>query len=148
MGEPHTPGPIHPTSSTAMNQNAINSTFRVFSKSYVFDPRPHIPFLVSAKRYWTWTDLNLEEYGDANTDLNLDNGEGRGDALTLIFAHANGFHKEHWEPIIHRLFEQQRVTGGSSFRIQDMWAFDAPNHGDAAVMNEGVLAWGYSVCKS
>lgn len=117
-----------------MSQSAISSTFKVFSKSYVFDPRPQLPFKISAKRYWT----------DSNSDV--DDDKTQGEALTVIFAHANGFHKEHWEPIIHRLFEQQRAAEQCALRIQDMWAIDAPNHGDAAVMNEEVLAWGYETC--
>ena len=32
-----------------MKQEAI----KVFSKLYVFDPRPHFPLRVVAKRYWT-----------------------------------------------------------------------------------------------
>ncbi|KAF8452385.1 Alpha/beta hydrolase family-domain-containing protein [Boletus edulis BED1] len=121
----------------------INSDFRVFSKNYVFDPRPHLPFRISAKRYWTHSDL--EECTNGKTNSNPDDDKIRAEMLTLVFAHANGFHKEHWEPIIHRLFEQQWASEQCPFRIQDMWALDAPNHGDAAVMNEEVLAWGYSL---
>ena len=125
-----------------MSQRATDSSFTVFSKYYVFDPRPHLPFRVSAKRYWT--DSDSEQGGNRN----LDNDRAQGGALTLIFAHANGFHKEHWEPTIHRLFEQQYAPERRPLRIQDMWALDAPNHGDAAVLNEEVLAWGYQICTS
>ena len=98
--------------SAATGQSAINSKFKVFSKSYVFDPRPHFPFRISASRYWTNSDSDSD--ADAGTSLDLDDGKMQRDALTLTFAHANGFHKEHWEPIIHRPFEQQQVVGRCS----------------------------------
>ena len=125
-----------------MSRRATNSSFMVFSKYYVFDSRPQLPFRVGAKRYWT--DSDSEQGG--NQDLADDRTQG--EALTLIFAHANGFHKEHWKPIIHHLFEQQYASEQCPLRIQDMWALDAPNHGDAAVLNEEVLAWGYQICMS
>ncbi|KAG9313726.1 Alpha/beta hydrolase family-domain-containing protein [Chiua virens] len=110
------------------------SSLKMFSKSYVFDPRPCLPFRISAKRYWMGSDAEQ----DATTN--------RGDQLTLVFAHAVGYHKEHWEPVIHRLFEQQWLpaSGQRSFRVQDMWALDAPNHGDSAVLNEDVIAERYN----
>lgn len=111
-----------------MKQEAI----KVFSKLYVFDPRPHFPLRVVAKRYWT----------EVCMDTPID--EAQREAVTLIFTHATGFHKEHWEPTIQRLFENQRAL---PFRIEDMWSIDAPNHGDAAVLNEDVLAWGYRICE-
>ncbi|KAG9313725.1 Alpha/beta hydrolase family-domain-containing protein [Chiua virens] len=123
----------------SLPKDATHPSFEVFSESYVFDPRPHVPFRISARRYWTASGVptsDVEGYGSAIS-------ETRQDFITPVFAHANGFHKEHWEPVIRRLFEHQRV-GGCSFQIQDMWAVDAPNHGDAGVMNEEVLAWGYS----
>ncbi|KAG0357503.1 hypothetical protein BGZ54_000318 [Gamsiella multidivaricata] len=49
----------------------------------------------------------------------------------MIFAHANGFHKEMWEPVISRL--NPRWTAG------DMYAFDCRNQGDSAVLNKNVL---------
>ncbi|KAF9168895.1 hypothetical protein BGX21_009297 [Mortierella sp. AD011] len=49
----------------------------------------------------------------------------------LLFAHATGFHKELWEPIMARLTPPWG-TG-------DMYAFDCRNHGDSAVLNKDVL---------
>ncbi|KAF9952996.1 hypothetical protein BGZ72_005779 [Mortierella alpina] len=49
----------------------------------------------------------------------------------IIFTHANGFHKEIWEPVIARM--SARWTAG------DMYAFDCRNHGDSAVLNKDVL---------
>ena len=54
----------------------------VSSKSYVFDPRPDFPLVATAKRF-----LFAE------------------DGFTLVFAHGNGFHKEHWDPVIDDLVE-------------------------------------------
>ncbi|KIJ59896.1 hypothetical protein HYDPIDRAFT_140079 [Hydnomerulius pinastri MD-312] len=105
---------------------------RVFCKSYVFDPRPRFPFRITAKRYCAREPPASDAHSNA-----------RSDALTLVFAHAGGVHKEHWEPIIHRLFEEHSGSAESSVSIEDMWTFAAPNHGDAAELNEEPLAWGY-----
>ena len=48
-----------------MSRRATNSSFMVFSKYYVFDPRPQLPFRVSAKRYRR--DSDSEQ--DGNRDL-------------------------------------------------------------------------------
>ncbi|KAI0634069.1 alpha/beta-hydrolase [Trametes polyzona] len=94
------------------------------SKSYVFDPRPAFPLLVTARQYWS-------------SDCARDDP----DALTLVFAHATGYHKEHWEPTLEHLFALLR-TGGKG-KIRDAWCIDAPNHGEAAKLNEKALQWGY-----
>ncbi|KAF9189370.1 hypothetical protein BGZ50_000813 [Haplosporangium sp. Z 11] len=49
----------------------------------------------------------------------------------IIFTHANGFHKEIWEPVISRL--------SSRWNASDMYAFDCRNQGDSAVLNKDVL---------
>ncbi|KAF9925911.1 hypothetical protein FBU30_004375 [Linnemannia zychae] len=49
----------------------------------------------------------------------------------IIFTHANGFHKEIWEPVISRL--------SSPWANSDMYAFDCRNQGDSAVLNKSVL---------
>jgi len=37
----------------------------------------------------------------------------------------------------------------SELKIREMWSIDAPNHGEAAILNEKSLLWGYEpVCKS
>ncbi|KAF5372547.1 hypothetical protein D9758_005199 [Tetrapyrgos nigripes] len=100
------------------------------SESFIFDPRPFIPLVTTVKRYW-----------GPSTTLNDDNPT----ALTLIFAHGTGFHKEHWEPSIEDLYDivEQQSNPASRLRIREVWSIDAPNHGDAAVLNEGVLQWSY-----
>ena len=69
------------------------------------------------------------------------------DTITLIFAHATGFHKEHWEPTLNNLHTLLQATNSGSVKVQYVWSIDTPNHGDAAVLNEKALKWGYDpVC--
>lgn len=97
----------------------------VHSQSFVFDPRPSYPLVSTVKRYWRPTSPNFADP----------------DAFTLIFLHGTNFHKEIWEATIDDLFD---LCGG---RIRDIWAIDAPNHGDAAILNEETLQWGYETCE-
>ncbi|KAF9903996.1 hypothetical protein BX616_001434 [Lobosporangium transversale] len=53
------------------------------------------------------------------------------DIPPIVFAHANGFHKETWEPLISRL-NPRWVPG-------DLYAFDCRNQGDSAILNKDVL---------
>ncbi|KAJ3885328.1 Alpha/beta hydrolase family-domain-containing protein [Lentinula edodes] len=96
----------------------------LLSESYVFDPRPHYPLLSTLKRFWnpSWTDSNSP------------------DGLTLLFTHGTGFHKEQWEPTIDHLLE---LIQNNSIKIREIWTIDAPNHGDAGVLNEKSLRNGY-----
>ncbi|KAG7095543.1 hypothetical protein E1B28_006281 [Marasmius oreades] len=98
------------------------------SRNFVFDPRPNFPLLVTAKRYW-----NPESpYINDPT------------ALTLVCLHGTGFHKEQWEPAIDDLLALVKAKN-DQVRIREVWSIDAPNHGDAAVLNEETLSWGYEV---
>ncbi|KAJ4490342.1 alpha beta-hydrolase [Lentinula aciculospora] len=54
---------------------------------------------------------------------------------TLFFAHANGFHKETWEPTILSLLSSQE----SQSHVQEIWVWEACNHGDSALLNSGKL---------
>jgi hypothetical protein len=97
-------------------------------QSYVFDPRPNFPLLLTAKRYYDPSSPHLMDPI----------------AFTLIFGHATGFHKEHYEPTIEDLYGLIRDTGShSSPKIREVWSIDCPNHGDAAVLNEDTLRRGY-----
>ncbi|KAF8072085.1 Alpha/beta hydrolase fold-1 [Lyophyllum atratum] len=60
------------------------------------------------------------------------------DGLTLLFAHCLGSHKEQWEPTIERIFHLQQSKDRRD-RVREAWAFDWQSHGDAAVLNEGLL---------
>ncbi|KAJ7671263.1 Alpha/beta hydrolase fold-1 [Mycena polygramma] len=94
------------------------------SQSYVFDPRPRYPLFLTAKRYWCTSSPHLNDP----------------DAFTLILAHGTGFHKELYEPTIEDLYGLVPADGP---KIREVWAIDAPNHGDAAVLNEESLQAGY-----
>ncbi|KAK0200883.1 Alpha/Beta hydrolase protein [Desarmillaria ectypa] len=48
----------------------------------------------------------------------------------LIFAHGTGFHKEHWEVTIQRIFSLDTLG-----LVREAWAVDAQTHGDAAALN-------------
>ncbi|PCH37587.1 alpha/beta-hydrolase [Wolfiporia cocos MD-104 SS10] len=95
-------------------------------ESYVCDARPDYPLLITAKRYWV--------PGLASDDPS---------ALTLILTHGTGYHKEQWEPTIEHLYEH--LAGQSPVRVRDVWSIDCPNHGEAAVLNEQTLRWGYHI---
>ncbi|KAJ7432133.1 Alpha/beta hydrolase fold-1 [Mycena galericulata] len=96
------------------------------SQSYVFDPRPNFPLLLAAKRYWSPSSPYLNDP----------------DALTLILTHGTGFHKEHYEPTLEDLYSMMLARPGGP-KIREAWSIDSPNHGDAAVLNEKTLLWGY-----
>lgn len=99
---------------------------RTQSESYLFDPRPNYPFLLTAKRYWKPSATH----------------SSHPDALTLICTHGTGFHKELWEPTLEYLWLLDGV------KVREIWSIDAPNHGDATIHNEDTLQWGYdSVCE-
>ncbi|KAJ8523118.1 hypothetical protein ONZ45_g426 [Pleurotus djamor] len=60
-----------------------------------------------------------------------------GPGVTLLFAHALGFHKEHWGPAIRELFRADLESGYPV--IKEAWAVDFPNHGQSAALNEDEL---------
>ncbi|KAG6901619.1 hypothetical protein C0995_009959 [Termitomyces sp. Mi166 len=96
------------------------------SQFYTFDSRPNYPLLITAKRYWKPDSKYLNDPS----------------ALTLIFTHGTGFHKEQWEPTIDELYALLDHEDGR-LRVREVWSIDAPNHGDAAVLNENILITGY-----
>ncbi|KAF9269513.1 hypothetical protein L218DRAFT_890089 [Marasmius fiardii PR-910] len=98
------------------------------SQNFVFDPRPNFPLLVTAKRY---RDSKSPHINDPT-------------ALTLVYLHGTGFHKEQWEPTIDDLLALVEARG-NQVRIREIWSIDAPNHGDAAILNEETLSWGYDL---
>lgn len=113
---------------------AIDSV-SVLSKSYVFDPRPRLPFRIVANRYWTGE--CPDEASKAGENL-----------LTLVFLPGHAAHKEQWEPTIQRLFQKQKAAQRRNIQFQDIWSLDLPNIGDSAILNEEVLLGGYDVCKA
>jgi hypothetical protein len=59
----------------------------------------------------------------------------KGIPLTLITSHANGFHKESWEPLLEEMMGIQSDT----YRIEEVWSLDIVNQGDSAVLNKARL---------
>ncbi|KAF7371109.1 AB hydrolase-1 domain-containing protein [Mycena sanguinolenta] len=94
------------------------------SQSFTFDPRPRYPLLLSVKRYWDPSSPHLDDPT----------------AVTLVFTHGTGFHKEQYEPMIQDLYNFLPFDGP---KIREVWSLDAPNHGDSAVLNEQALRSGY-----
>ncbi|KAF9430457.1 hypothetical protein BGZ94_006805 [Podila epigama] len=50
---------------------------------------------------------------------------------SMVITHANGFHKELWEPVLTRLDQK--------YSPRNMYAIDCRNHGDSAILNKDVL---------
>ncbi|KAJ2030689.1 hypothetical protein IWW57_001061 [Coemansia sp. S610] len=61
--------------------------------------------------------------------------DGERTRLTLLLAHANGFHKELWEPTLERVFAYK----GKSWFIDQAIALDSYNHGDSAIANRSFI---------
>ncbi|KAK0490382.1 Alpha/beta hydrolase fold-1 [Armillaria novae-zelandiae] len=55
------------------------------------------------------------------------------DGKALIFLHATGTHKEHWEPVIAKIFS-------STEGVKECWAFDSLSHGESALLNATEIA--------
>ncbi|KAF5384323.1 hypothetical protein D9615_003313 [Tricholomella constricta] len=64
----------------------------------------------------------------------------RAKGVTLFFAHANGFPKEIWEPVLHLL-----LSSAAASAIDEVWAWESVQHGDASLINGdkigGVFDW-------
>ncbi|TRM67463.1 Alpha/Beta hydrolase protein [Schizophyllum amplum] len=86
-------------------------------ETFTLDLRPAYRLLVAAKRY------------------RANDAQPNPDALTLLFVHSTHTCKEYWEPTIDDLVTH--VSAASRRRIHDIWAVDAPYHGDTALLNEG-----------
>ncbi|KAK0550661.1 hypothetical protein OC844_006692 [Tilletia horrida] len=65
--------------------------------------------------------------------------------LTLVLCHANGFHKETYEPFAHSLVDAlaadsgNSVTGSEGTRIDEIWSIDVIDSGDAGLLNARFL---------
>ncbi|CAG8495053.1 13228_t:CDS:2 [Cetraspora pellucida] len=80
--------------------------------------------------------LRIAANSYVTTDIDTKNNYGK---ISLVFAHATGFHKELWNPIIKKLHKQRyRWNGG------DIWTLDCSNHGDSALLNHDVLPNSFS----
>lgn len=58
---------------------------------------------------------------------------GNGGGLTLLLLHANGLHKETFEPTLRHLL--QAADEDSQYRIDEVWSLDAVQHGDSGLVN-------------
>ncbi|KAF8323435.1 hypothetical protein DL93DRAFT_2093078 [Clavulina sp. PMI_390] len=58
--------------------------------------------------------------------------------LTVLAFHANGYHKETFEPIFRCLIDSCNQPG-SRVRIDEFWSFDAAHTGDSALVNRNAL---------
>ncbi|KAF9508581.1 hypothetical protein BS47DRAFT_1302619 [Hydnum rufescens UP504] len=58
--------------------------------------------------------------------------------ITVLVSHANGFHKEVWEPTIKHLISLcDRPSSG--IHIDEVWSIDTANSGDSALLNDKYL---------
>jgi hypothetical protein len=62
-----------------------------------------------------------------------------------VFAHGTGFAKEFWEPTIDDLYELLACRGDETPKIREAWSIDCPSHGEAALLNEEALHYGFPV---
>lgn len=99
---------------------------QVISRNYTFEWRPEYPFLVNATRYYLPTGTVASSHEQSSP------------GFTAIFAHGTGFHKEQWEPTIHRLFEFN--TKANLPILREAWSVDCPNHGQSYILNEKSIA--------
>ncbi|EGO03375.1 hypothetical protein SERLA73DRAFT_174842 [Serpula lacrymans var. lacrymans S7.3] len=58
--------------------------------------------------------------------------------VVLLFAHCVSTHKETWEPTIEHFLDIQTRSVNRNV-VKEAWVVDAPNHGQAAVVNEHAL---------
>ncbi|KAF9653902.1 hypothetical protein BDM02DRAFT_3216155 [Thelephora ganbajun] len=89
-------------------------------------PTASYPYHIAAKRY-------SAHHGGCITEWWYDE---RDKDLTLIFLHSTSFPKEIWEPTIEGLLQGRDRW---KTRIREAYAIDCPNHGVAAVLNDGLL---------
>ncbi|KAG9006501.1 hypothetical protein FRB94_014343 [Tulasnella sp. JGI-2019a] len=99
-------------------------------ESHIFDPRPVSPLQVTAKRY-SW--FNPPSSGGSSSSSFQER-------YTLVCFHAGGFTKECWEPVLEALFSRVATCGQNApFTIDEAWAIDCQNHGEAAALNADAL---------
>lgn len=57
------------------------------------------------------------------------------DAIVVVASHANGFHKETYEPVFETLLKKSKVP------FAELWAVDTSHAGYAGFLNRGRLGW-------
>ncbi|KAF9043632.1 alpha/beta-hydrolase [Hymenopellis radicata] len=85
-------------------------------------------------------DLSIlaKRYRSSVPSESLDNISGP--RVILLFAHALGYHKEHWEPTLEALFDINcQPSQHAVLHIQEAWCIDCQDHGKSAILNEDAL---------
>ncbi|KAI0828202.1 hypothetical protein BC628DRAFT_1409294 [Trametes gibbosa] len=101
-----------------MESQKCTSSWRA---SHTSSTAPHIPLLVTARQYWS-----------------ADCARDDPDALTLVFAHATGLHKEQWEPTLAHLFALLRTSRKAKIRDAPMGRVARAVHLFLAGLGKGV----------
>ncbi|KAF9446266.1 hypothetical protein P691DRAFT_733620 [Macrolepiota fuliginosa MF-IS2] len=115
---PHLPPPHTPSSERA-------AAFSELSKR--LHGNGMIPAVVNGQHENVlWNVLNRYARGG----LNSTNSTG----ITLFFAHANGYPRETWEPVLGRIFSSP-ITN----MIDEVWTWECVQHGDAGLINAEAL---------
>ncbi|KAG8886288.1 hypothetical protein FRB98_001350 [Tulasnella sp. 332] len=96
------------------------------SDYYRHDPSAS-PLQITAKRYY-WRDAAPVP------------SASWGERYTLVCLNGTGMVKECWEPILESLFKKLSAAGTNNpFIIDEAWAIDWQNHGEAATLNAQLL---------
>ncbi|KZT22255.1 hypothetical protein NEOLEDRAFT_1181002 [Neolentinus lepideus HHB14362 ss-1] len=68
-----------------------------------------------------------------------ESGKKKGKGVTLFVLHATGFLKEIWEPALAQLVSQSQSSSSDTY-VEEIWAWESAQHGDAALLNESINA--------
>ncbi|KAA1088914.1 hypothetical protein PGT21_012790 [Puccinia graminis f. sp. tritici] len=79
---------------------------------------------IAVARYFVESDSGESKNVSADED----------DPITLILVHANGLHKETWEPMLAHL-----LVSPAAKKVQEIWAIDSAQYGDSAILNRSNL---------
>ncbi|KAH9948107.1 hypothetical protein B0H21DRAFT_821288 [Amylocystis lapponica] len=128
---PVAPAPVLPTWSPdkAQWQAAVARTAEGLFKR----KRPHNELDEPLNRNALWVCLNRYHRKGRESP-------GAAKGVTLFVAHANGFPKEIWEPMLQRLIAAHQAAR-PTYSIDEIWLWEAVNHGDACLINGEKLGW-------
>ncbi|KAH9926153.1 alpha/beta-hydrolase [Fomitopsis serialis] len=121
---PEVPQPDTPARGPVANAAAISLAREMIAlRDRYWDGKLDLPN--STKPLWACVNRYVRR------DLNdADGSKG----ITLVLTHANGYHKEIWEPTILHMIHAQR-NSSSDIRVDEIWSWEPWNHGDAALIN-------------
>ncbi len=95
--------------------------------------------LEARRRYESPTSINEPGMYIAANRFLRKNPASQSTGLTLFCVHANGFHKEEWEPTFQRLLRLEKDAPVDAPRIDEIWMMDIATHGESFALNEGVV---------